>query len=77
VTKRIDIVFKRTGNFVQRGYASVDVAEGQDWREKAYALALAEFLPSSVVYDNDTWEFDTVFVEEDNDNAKPDTTPRT
>jgi len=77
VTKRIDIVFKRTGNFVQRGYASVDVEDGEDWREKAYALTLAEFLPSSMIYENDDWEFDTVFVEEDNDNAEPDTTPRT
>jgi len=70
VAKRIDIVFKRTGNFIQRGYASVDIEEGQDWREKAYALALAEFLPSSVVYDNDIWEFDTVFVEPDNNNEE-------
>ena len=70
MTKRVDIVFKRTGTFVQRGYASVDVEEGQDWRVKAYELELAEFLPSSIVYDNQEWQFDTIFIEEDNDNSE-------
>lgn len=60
-------MFKRTGTFTQRGYASVDIEDGQDWREKAYDLKLAEFLPSSILYENDTWEFDTVYVEAEND----------
>jgi hypothetical protein len=71
MVKRVDIVFKRTGNFTQRGYASVDVEEGHDWREQAYKLNLAEFLPSSMIYENEDWQFDTIFIEEDNDN--PDT----
>lgn len=77
MTKRLDIVFKREGTFIQRGYASVDVEDNEDWKEKAHNLKLAEFLPSSMIYDNEEWEFDTVFVEEDNDNTNPDTAPRT
>lgn len=72
MTKRLDIVFKRTGNFIQRGYASVDIEEGTDWREKAYALELAEFLPSSMVYENEDWQFDTIFIEDETSNDNPD-----
>lgn len=67
MTDRIDICFKRTGTFIMRGYASVDIEEGEDWRTKAYELKLSEFLPSSMVYDNEDWQFDTIYVEGDND----------
>lgn len=71
MTKRIDIVFKRSGTFTQKGFASVDVEDGHDWREKAYSLELSEFLPTSMVFENEDWQFDTIYIEEANDN--PDT----
>ena len=69
-------MFKRTGTFTQRGYASVDIEDGEDWREKAYNRNLAEFLPSSMLYENEDWVFDTIFVEAENDEVESDTTPR-
>ena len=50
-----------------RGAASVDIDEGEDWREAAEKLQFSEFLPISMAYDDETWEFDTVYVEADND----------
>jgi len=66
--KRVDIVFKRTGKFIMRGAASVDVDESTDWRSQAELLKLAELLPISVDYTDDNWEFDTIFIEPDNSN---------
>lgn len=65
--KRIDIVFKRTGQFIMRGAASIDIDEGEDWREAAKRLQFSEFLPINMAYDDENWEFDTVYVEADND----------
>lgn len=65
--KRVDIVFKRTGKFILRGAASVDIKEGENWRDKAQQLDFAEFLPLREDFSEDTWEFDTVYVEGDND----------
>lgn len=65
--KRVDIVFKRTGKFILRGAASVDIEEGENWRDKAEQLDFSEFLPLRQDFSDDTWEFDTVYVEADND----------
>jgi hypothetical protein len=50
-----------------RGAASVDIDEGEDWREAAKRLQFSEFLPINMAYDDENWEFDTVYVEADND----------
>ena len=65
--KRVDIVFKRTGKFILRGAASVDIKEGENWRDKAEQLDFSEFLPLRQDFSDDNWEFDTVYVEADND----------
>ncbi len=59
--ERVRIKFIRTGTFKMEGEASVDVTSPVDWNEVEELAArreFAEFIPLSMDYDDEDWEFD-------------------
>jgi len=62
-TSRVNVAFTRKGTFEMRGGACVDVDEPVDWDEvveKARRLEFSEFIPTSMEYDEEEWEFDKI-----------------